>query len=265
MGVLIVKKLLWIVAVLVVGAVVGWWALPHAKHHLGTHLYHVMVNVVQDRDSNVEIEMIRQATRESAAFAIQHMSKTPMFPDPRALFDRCLESIPKELQEGHYCEFGVFTGGTINYIASRTAHTVHGFDSFEGLPEDWRSGFPKGTFDMNGLPVVRSNVQLHKGWFDKSLPVWAEAHPGPMAFMHLDADLYSATKTVFDLLGDRIVPGTVLQFDEYYNYPGWQEGEFKAFQELVQARQIEFEYLGFCPKSQQVALRITKVGASVAP
>jgi hypothetical protein len=75
-----------------------------------------------------------------------------------------------------------------------------------------------------------------------------------MAFMHMDADLYSSTKTVFDTLADRIVPGTVIVFDEFFNYPGWKRGESKAFAEMVAARGLKFEYLGYA--DQQVAVKV---------
>ena len=105
-------------------------------------------------------------------------------------------------------------------------------------------------------------MKLHKGWFDQSVPVWAKDHPGPIAFAHMDADLYSSTKCVLDLLGDRIVPGTVLQFDEYFNYPGWKEGEYKAFMEFVASRGVKFEYIGYAAggNAQQAAVRILEVG-----
>jgi hypothetical protein len=39
---------------------------------------------------------------------------------------------------GHCLEFGVYTGGTVRFIAKRLHHRpVHGFDSFKGLPSDW--------------------------------------------------------------------------------------------------------------------------------
>lgn len=61
-------------------------------------------------------------------------------------------------------EFGVFEGNTIYYIAGKLPnYTVHGFDSFEGLPECWRDGAPNGHFAMDQLPDVADNVELHKG------------------------------------------------------------------------------------------------------
>jgi Methyltransferase domain len=166
----------------------------------------------------IQRAMNRIACEQTALFVLEHMPRTPTFADKFALLDHSLASVDPKL-DGKYCEFGVYTGTTINHIASRIKHSIDGFDSFEGLPEDWRTGYGKGTFALSGLPKVRENVSLHKGWFNESLPIWSVANPGPIAFMHMDADLYSATKTVFDLLGERIVPGTIIQFDEFFNYP----------------------------------------------
>jgi hypothetical protein len=70
------------------------------------------------------------------------------------------------------------------------------------------------------LPHVSSNVTLIKGWFDQTLPPFLEKHPAPVSFLHVDCDLYSSTKTIFDSLRTRFRPGTVIVFDEYFNYPG---------------------------------------------
>ena len=166
--------------------------------------------------------------------------------------------------EGHYLEFGVFTGGTIRFIASRIGNRpVHGFDSFQGLPEAW-SGFTlaRRAFDRKGrLPRVPANVYLHRGWFDQSLPEWLERNHGPVAFIHVDCDLYRSTRTIFTLLADRIVPGTIILFDEYFNYPNWEQHEYKAFQEFVTAKSVSYRYLAFA--RQQVVVRIEAIsGAS---
>jgi predicted O-methyltransferase YrrM len=159
--------------------------------------------------------------------------------------------------DGHYLEFGVFTGGTIRFIARHLgSRTIHGFDSFEGLPEAW-SGFNLGraTFDRRGrLPRVPENVKLYAGWFDDTLPRWLAETPGPVSFIHIDCDIYSSTRTIFNQLAGRIVPGTVILFDEYFNYPNWEAHEFKAFQEYVAEHQVAYRYLAFA--RQQVAVRI---------
>jgi hypothetical protein len=194
------------------------------------------------------------AREESARFSNENLQSVKSFSDRNALLAFGVEQAKVD---GLFCEFGVFTGATINFIASRVKVKVHGFDSFEGLPEKWREGFDKGAFQMDGLPRVSENVVLHKGWFDKSVPVFAAQYRDNIAFLHMDADLYSSTKTVFDLLGNRIVEGTIINFDEFLNYPGWQNGEFKAFRELAQQRHLRFEYIGRVPDAGQVALKIT--------
>jgi len=165
--------------------------------------------------------------------------------------------------EGHYLEFGVYTGGTIRFIARRLGkrRQIHGFDSFKGLPEEW-GGFSLGkkAFDVGGrLPRVPSNVQLHRGWFEDSLPPWLAKHPGQVAFIHLDCDLYSSTRTILTLLAERIVPGTIILFDEYFNYPNWEQHEYKAFQEFAAANGVTYRYLAFA--RQQVVARIETIGS----
>ena len=107
---------------------------------------------------------------------------------------------------------------------------------------------------MNGLPAVRGNVRLIRGWFDQTLLPFLEQHPEPAAYLHIDSDLYSSAKTVLDLFAERIQAGTVIVFDEYFNYPGWKNGEFRAFQEYLARHPREFEYLGYASTDEQVAV-----------
>lgn len=158
--------------------------------------------------------------------------------------------------EGLVLEFGVFSGHTINHIASRTDEAVYGFDSFEGLPEDWRPDFRQGRFQRSALPETRPNVELVVGWFDNTLPQFVATHPGPVSLLHVDCDLYSSTKTIFYYLAKRIVSGTVIVFDEYFNYVGWRHHEHKAFKEFISSAGLSYRYIGLNPRHQQVAVQI---------
>lgn len=219
------------------------------KHHLNRQLW----LAARDIDSARQF----RASQDTAEFVDQKMAMAKSYPDKFALLKDAIVRIDVQ---GLCCEFGVYRGETINFIASQVTGEVHGFDSFEGLPEDWRQGHEKGTFAVGNLPPVRSNVRLYRGWFEDTLPSFREQHPGPIAFLHLDADLYSSTRTVFDLLGDGIVPGTVIVFDEFFNYPGWREGEYRAFTEFCRERQVEVRYLGFVGRDEQVAAKIIGIG-----
>jgi predicted O-methyltransferase YrrM len=134
--------------------------------------------------------------------------------------------------EGLVLEFGVAQGGTINHLAKLfEPRAVYGFDSFNGLPEAW-SSYPVGAFAGEPLSIPH-NVRLVRGLFDDTLDDFLELLPDPAAFVHVDCDLYRSTKTVLDKLERRLVPGTVIVFDEFHGYPGWQEHEFKAWTEFV--------------------------------
>jgi len=162
--------------------------------------------------------------------------------------------------DGMLAEFGVYKGASLTQIAKFFPdHTVHGFDSFVGLPESW-GGTSKaaGAFDVGAKPPELSvaNVEFHVGWFEDTIPVFAQEHSGPFAFAHLDADLYSSTKTVFDGLGDWFVPGTIVVFDEYFGYFGWQRHEHKAFQEFLAATGLSFEAISL--GHMNLAVRLTE-------
>lgn len=190
----------------------------------------------------------RRAAATSADYIETHLDGALLFPLREQVWDYALARVQIE---GLYAEFGVFAGHSINYIAAALRDrkiTIYGFDSFEGLQEDWRgTWFRKGDFDLHGkLPEVLPNVRLVKGWFDATLPHFLSQHPDqPFAFLHLDADTFESTEMVLSLLKDRIVPGTVIVFDEYLGFPNWQNGEYRAWRQFVEAGGLKYRYLAF--------------------
>ncbi|AOD24796.1 class I SAM-dependent methyltransferase [Rhodococcus sp. D-6] len=198
--------------------------------------------------------MDRTATDTAAAFAVANMPTATICDHPHQTLRFALEQVRIP---GLALEFGVASGTTLSIIAEALGddHPIFGFDVFTGLPETWRSGFPAGEFAQQHLPEV-PGTELVSGLFGDTLPEFLETHPGDVAFAHLDADLYSSTTTVFDLLGARLVPGTVLVFDEFFNYPGWPEHEFRAWTEYVERTGINFEYLAYTRNNEQVVVRL---------
>jgi predicted O-methyltransferase YrrM len=193
-----------------------------------------------------------KAAYESAEYYEQHLIKTPAFASD---LDLLAAAVKISNPDGLFLEFGVASGRTISHIAKSRSGPVYGFDSFEGLPEDWRSGFSKGAF-AGDLPPVPHNVTLIKGWFNQTLPGFLATHPGDVALLHVDCDLYSSTKCIFDLLAGRLKSGTVIVFDEFWNYPSWRQHEIKAFEEFKAAHQVQAHPVGFVPSHQQVAFII---------
>ncbi len=194
------------------------------------------------------------AAADSANYVSERMTRAKPHADR---FDLLGNALRARACDGLIAEFGVFEGATINFLADQTSEAVFGFDVFSGLPEDWRPGFPKGTFSR-GVPPVRPNVSLLVGLFEDTLPAFLERNKEDLSFLHIDCDLYSSTRTVLGLCGPRIRKGTVLVFDEYLNYPGWREHEFRAFQEFVAETGRAYEYLSVVPSHQQVAVIVTR-------
>jgi hypothetical protein len=206
---------------------------------------------------NIRRKLWVRANDDTVAYVEQHMLYIPSRVGRWSVIDVALDAVTLD---GLFLEFGVADGISINYIAEK-AHdrVIHGFDSFEGLPEDWFDGVGQGIFDRRGEPPkVRDNVRLHRGTFDVTLPAFvASGDRQPVAFMHVDCDLYSSTREVFSQLSDRIVSGTIIVFDEYFNFPGWRNQEYKAFQEFLRARALRYEYLTYDRIQSTVAVKIT--------
>jgi tetratricopeptide (TPR) repeat protein len=158
--------------------------------------------------------------------------------------------------KGAVLEFGVRHANSTRQLAALAKQDVHGFDSFEGIPEDWHDE-GKGSYSTRGhIPDVPSNIHLHAGWFDTSLPAFLKTNTEQARLINIDCDIYSSTKTVLDFLAPRIVKGTVIIFDEYIGNQHWREDEYKAFQEAVKAYGWQYEYLAFGFFTKQVVVRI---------
>lgn len=156
---------------------------------------------------------------------------------------------------GWALEFGVQTGHSLGLISHRLSAV--GFDSFEGLPEDW-GPFKKGTF-AHEQPDV-SNAKLVVGWFSDTLPTFDFTTVDPLRLVHIDCDLYTSTKTVLDHLGPHLTPGVVIIFDEFLQDwpPNEARGgeEQRAWREFADRTHIDWEVIGW--SSGAWAIQITK-------
>jgi len=143
-----------------------------------------------------------------------------------------------------YLEFGVAAGDATRIWSGLLKHpeaALHGFDSFEGLPETWTSDRPRGMFSTGGqTPSINDpRVKFFKGWFQQSLPSYVPPKLEPV-ILNLDADLYSSTIYVLRSLRSLIRPGTYLYFDEFSSF-GHEE---RAFREFVEETGMKFKLRG---------------------
>jgi len=209
------------------------------------------VEVRDRRDTFAAAE--RAAVASTARFVQAELRQAGHFGHPHATLDHALSIAPAG---GMALEFGVYTGTTLKIIAAARDGGVFGFDSFAGLPETWRAGFDSGAFDLDALPDV-AGAELVVGLFDETLPGFLDAHPGPVDLLHVDADLYGSAVTVLRHVGPRLRPGSVVVFDEFFNYPGWEDHEARAWQEYASAHDVAFRYEAYTLDHEQVVVRLT--------
>ena len=194
-----------------------------------------------------------RAAEQSAQWAEQRLLNAEAHATRESHLRRAAQLAPAE---GLILEFGVGDGTSLGWLEQEAlGRRVIGFDSFQGLPEDWRTGFARGAFaDVDRKDFARA--ELVDGWFQESLPPFLEANDQQIALLHVDCDLYSSTVTVLEHCVPRLAPSAVVAFDEFFNYPGWQMHEARAWQEAIERFDLLVEYVGYVPSWEQVSARL---------
>jgi hypothetical protein len=199
--------------------------------------------LIEEDCCDLKRAMQRKAANATAVWIVANVPLHLQFEDRFALLKECTKLSAKN---GLFMEFGVYRGDTINFIAKQLPEAlIHGFDSFEGLNEPWIFRNTGAFKDVKDFPIVESNVRLIKGWFNETLPLFMKNNNETVSLLHIDSDLYSSAKTILECTYERFIPGTVIIFDEFFNYPGWENGEHKAWMEIARERKINFEYIGY--------------------
>ncbi len=138
-----------------------------------------------------------------------------------------------------YLEFGVWRGDSMRIWAGLLPRdaVLHGFDSFEGLPEPFTHSARKGTFATHGqAPQINDpRVSFFTGWFEQTLPAYRPPDHDAL-IISMDADLYSSTIFVLRSVREWIRPGTFIYFDEFHI----SEHEPRAFDAFVAESALRF-------------------------
>ena len=173
--------------------------------------------------------------------------------------ERLFDVVAKaDLPDGDILEFGVYQGRSLLLFADRfPKRHIYGFDSFDGLPEDWWNR-PKGTFQTPLPQLHRPNVTLVKGSFEQSVPRFLAEYPGTAAIVHVDCTLYRSTIACLPAVLPRCAEGTVIIFDEYYNYPDFAQHEWRAWCELRRRYRLTASCLAY--DARRVAFQISDLG-----
>jgi O-methyltransferase len=158
-----------------------------------------------------------------------------------------------------FFEFGVYKGDSLREWCGLNTHPqtrFFGFDSFEGLPEDWASEHPKGTFSTSKqLPdIADTRIRFVPGWFQHTLPGFLRSYePKNPLVIHNDSDLYSSTLFCLTAMDRLIVPGTIVIFDEFED----AMHEYRALTDYASAYMPKFRIIAATDRFVQAAIRIT--------
>ena len=161
----------------------------------------------------------------------------------------------------YYLEFGVWVGTSINFFSKILKDKkIYGFDSFEGLKEDWLGQSDTiGKFNLNKkLPKLNNNCVPIVGLVQNSLPKFITENKNlKINFVHMDLDTYPSTKFVLSEIKPYLADNAVILFDELYNLTGWKVGEYKALTEVF--NENEYKYLAFSKRKYNVAIQYKKI------
>jgi O-methyltransferase len=154
--------------------------------------------------------------------------------------------IDKEALTGpvNYLEFGVAGGHSFRWFMERNKDVqsrFYGFDTFDGLPEDW-GPFKKGSFSNdNKMPELADNRgQFYKGLFQQTVPSFLDQLDNSRRnVIMMDADLWSATLYALTMLAPYLKKGDIIFFDEFVV----PTHEFKAFNDFVLSHYVNLELI----------------------
>ncbi len=144
----------------------------------------------------------------------------------------------------NYIEFGVAAGESFKWWLAQNKHAesrFYGFDTFDGLPEDW-GPFKKGSFTNNNtLPEINDERgKFYTGLFQQTVPGFVkELNNNKRNILMMDADLYTATLYALTSLAPYLKKGDIIFFDEFVV----PTHEFKAYSDFVQSYYINLELI----------------------
>jgi hypothetical protein len=165
---------------------------------------------------------------------------------------RALRYVVKQDIAGDVVECGCARGGSaalmgLTLCQLGSQRNLWLFDTFEGLPApstedpdfeiaDLFTGTCVGTLgevrNLFDRLNIADGVKFVKGPFQETIPATPISR---IAVLHIDGDWYESVKVCLDSLYDQVVPGGVIQLDDY----GYWQGARKAVDEFVETRGIQ--------------------------
>jgi predicted O-methyltransferase YrrM len=205
--------------------------------------------------NNVPLVAQMAAAQSTARWIHQNADRAPHFLTRMDMLEGICSG---NLIDGSIAEFGVFTGAVTRFIRPRFPDRVyHAFDSFRGVPEQMSLSVSKWAFDQGGVvPKLPKDVTVHAGWFADTLPEYRKAYDEALALIYIDCDLYESVCEVLDGIQDQLRPGSILVFDDWYNFPNWEAHSYRAVNEFVARSGLSLVTIGITTTEHCVAFRV---------
>lgn len=158
----------------------------------------------------------------------------------------------------HYLEFGVYRGESMKWWMTKLSHPQSrftGFDTFTGLPENWRATEPAGHFDAKGkIPEIKDQrCSFEAGLFQNTLRRFIDRNDlSGRLVINLDADMFSSTLFVLATLAPHLKSGDIIFFDEF----SCPIDEYRAFEDFVRCFRVNYEFIGAVYGYTRVCVKI---------
>lgn len=245
-------------------------ALRPSSREVIFHLAVALDRLGETEESEKWVEALRRSEAQHACLVdswgyvrwhTRKMENVNLMRGTRDMLELALTAAMPLIEEGGMvCEFGVASGRSIRMTQEILPLDVpiHGFDTFTGLPQAWGDE-PAGSYSTGGvIPNMEGEVYFHKGLFGDTIPMFLAEHPKEkfLAYANIDCDLYTSTTDILEGFFNRIIPGTVLVFDEYLCHATWRQDEFRAWRECCKRFGWSYEYLGFSLETKQAVVRV---------
>jgi O-methyltransferase len=153
------------------------------------------------------------------------------------LYDKVAAHYQLDTKDILYMEFGVAAAHSFKWWLAKNTNAeseFHGFDTFEGLPEDWGRHFKKGDMSAALPDIEDRRARFYKGIFQDTVHGFIASNEDSLhnkqKVIHMDADLFSSTIFVLSQLHPYLQKGDIVFFDEF-NVANHEYQAFKIFSE----------------------------------
>lgn len=180
-----------------------------------------------------------------------------VYTDRNKLYAYVSDQFDLKNEKIEYYEFGVAGGTSFKWWLDENKNDQSkfwGFDTFEGLPEDWHF-YKKGDMSFETPDMKDSRAGFIKGLFQDTFFSFIKKHQPSTTtkkVIHMDADLYSSTLYILTSFAPYLRDGDIILFDEF-NVPNH---EFAAWDTFTKSFYLDYEVLGGVNNYYQIAVKV---------